>query len=103
MYRGRITTSEVSCHLPVYGSLFFFLSPHSGHRSHNRKVMETAKFVRRSAQRSGSLWSLDRGSSGDNESCESIAGSDTRSSLYLSENESQMSDGYGADTDSMYR
>lgn len=70
-------------------------------KSHSKKVMETAKYVRRTAQQSGSLQSLDKGSSG-NDSCESIAGSDTRSSLYLSENESQMSDGYGADTDSLY-
>ena len=68
--------------------------------------METAKIVKRHAnghRKSSSLMSIPGSnmSTSGNETCESIAGSSNRSSLYLSESES-FNEGYSADVDSNY-
>ena len=71
-------------------------------RKHNKRIMDTAKYIKRHANRkaSGSMLSIpgsrDLSTSG-NESCESIYGSSNRSSLYISD-----SDGTSDNFDSLY-
>ena len=82
------------------------------YRHHTKKVMETARFVRSAGSsacvsRASSMAKLPGSamfsSSSGNESCESICGSSNRSSLYLSEEvDHEGSEGYHADTDSVY-
>ena len=70
---------------------------------HNRRIMETAKVVKKSNHKSSSLLSIPGStpSSTGNDSCESIAGSSNRSSLYLSDAESSWMSESG-DFDSMF-
>ena len=67
-------------------------------RTHNRRVMDTARCVRRRRKSCGLLSVPGSSPTSGNESCESIAGSSNRSSIYLSDDsymESEADSSYG--------